>query len=98
MDDESTRPDPIIHSFIEERWREAIDQVHKAMESIREVVPEMVSVLDEGDARHLTRALSNLQDAYGDLHQAGPGAIGESDYETFLASRIDTHIEEREHG
>lgn len=69
--------------YIEDRWRRAAALIVEATDAIKDITPELVTLLDEMDESRINDALEHLVKSNRALHRAGPGVLGE-DYADYI--------------
>lgn len=81
---EPASDDPDVMAFLDSKWRAAAAAAREAMESLRDVHPDLASHLPETGASFIAQALEQITSGYKTLHRAGPFVLGQHDYDQFL--------------
>lgn len=86
--------DPQLVELIRASWFDAYASARKSVESLREIYPELTSLLEEAASYKIKLALNNAQDAINELYAAGPDIFGETDWQAIVLE----HREWRKNG
>lgn len=76
--------DPKIVELLQTSWFDAYASARKSVDSLREIYPEITSLLEEAVSYKLKRALTDVQDAINELYEAGPDIFGETDWQAIV--------------
>jgi hypothetical protein len=86
--------DEAIQAFLDTKWREALRAAREGMEALREIWPEMVSHIPETGSNYVSKALNDLESAYGRLHEAGRHIIGQAGYDSYMEAQTQRRIDD----